>query len=464
MRHQTLILGAGLSGLSVSHHLGHERCYILEKSLHPYGHIRSVLKDRFTWDEGPHVSFTKNSYVANLFARGVGGEFREFEVKVGNYYKGHWIKHPAQTSLHEVPEPLRSRCVESFLEARAAVEAGATKPANYEEWLVSAFGRVFAEEFPANYTKKYWTRSASELTTDWIGRRICYPSLSDVLAGAKGPLDRSMYYMEKVRYPKSGGYQAFAKYLYEGARVRFGATIGRIDLGCRQVHLSNGDVLSYEQLVNTIPLPEFMRLCGEVPADVMEAVRALDCTSLLIVNTVAPHPTRRSENWVYVYDANKYSTRINFTERLSPHNAPEGWTGVQTEVYHSRKHPLAEESVVVSRCVRSELVELGLLDEEFASEGSSPAGTVDVRWANVIFDHDTAPALDTIWTWLERFGLVREPDDTHPLTDWDRVDTGRQVLGSLAFAGRFGQWKYFWTDDCVLRGRAFGGGLYAEAI
>ena len=26
-------------------------------------------------------------------------------------------------------------------------------------------------------------------------------------------------------------------------------------------------------------------------------------------------------------------------------------------------------------------------------------------------------------------------------------------IKDLALAGRFGQWKYYWTDDCVLRGK-----------
>src|SRR6185295_12757697 len=47
----------------------------------------------------------------------------------------------------------------------------------------------------------------------------------------------------------------------------------------------------------------------------------------------ASHPTRRAEHWMYVYDEDKLTTRINCTEMLNSRNAPEGWTGVQAEVY-----------------------------------------------------------------------------------------------------------------------------------
>ncbi len=42
---------------------------------------------------------------------------------------------------------------------------------------------------------------------------------------------------------------------------------------------------------------------------------------------------------------------------------------------------------------------------------------------------------------------------TAPLTDWSST-ADKEKLGSLIMAGCFGQLKYFWTDDCVLRGQA----------
>ena len=52
--------------------------------------------------------------------------------------------------------------------------------------------------------------------------------------------------------------------------------------------------------------------------------------------------------------------------------------------------------------------------------------------------------------------MQREIKDTHPLTDWDSVVVKPQNKESVYMAGRFGQWKYFWTDDCVLRGKYLG--------
>ncbi len=63
--------------------------------------------------------------------------------------------------------------------------------------------------------------------------------------------------------------------------------------------------------------------------------------------------------------------------------------------------------------------------------------------------------MNTIFRWLEPFGLVREADDLEPARDW--ATPADATAGSLMLAGRFAQWKYFWTDDCVLRGRQLAG-------
>ena len=448
-----VILGAGLSGLSASYHIGHEKCLILEKQLHPFGHLRSDLRAGFTWDQGPHVSFTKHDYVRDLFVENVNGEFDEYEVKTTNYFQGHWIDHPAQSSLYQIPEPLRSRCLESFLESRSHSHKESS-PKNYKEWLEQALGPVFTATFPAAYTRKYWTREAQDMTVDWVGKRVFLPKVEDVIAGSQGPLDRQTHYITSVRYPRSGGYQSFVTKLTDGAHIRLGAEVVRIDLDKRKVWTAQGECFSYTHLINTLPLPLFVSLCIQATDLAREAANQLSCSQLLLVNITAPHPTVRSENWMYIYDEDKLSTRINCTEKLTRRNAPDRNTGVQIEVYFSRHRPLTGTPHSITKKVISELIEMELVENEAVKDGLVDTHVVYSPWANVIFDHDTKPSLNVIWSWLEKYGLKREVDDLHPLTDWDQKTT--HSAGTIVMAGRFGQWKYFWTDDCVLRGKTLG--------
>lgn len=451
---QNLIIGAGLTGLSCSYHIGHNDCLILEAKPYPFGHIYSEVVDSFTWDEGPHVSFTNHDYVKELFDESVNGEYEEYEVVTGNYFKGHWIEHPAQSNLYQIPEPLRSQCLESFLNSRRDLKEKVI-PQNYGEWLHLAFGKVFAENFPFAYTRKYWTVDPVELTIDWVGSRVFNPSVEDVLKGSKGPLGRKTHYIKKVRYPSRGGYQAFAQKLFNGANIELNAEVRKIDLDKKILQTSKGQTFHYENLVNTMPLPAFINICESVPKNVKEASGSLLCTSVQLVNVTAPHDTLRSENWMYVYDEDKYSVRINCTEKLSPENAPQGHTGVQVEVYHSKNKPLNESSKVIEGRVVEELIEMGLVcPDKAGGREKIRSMSRNVKWANVTFDHDTSSAVDLILNWLQLKGLEREADDLHPLTDWALKPVMK--FKDLMLAGRFGQWKYFWTDDCVLRGKVIG--------
>ena len=447
------ILGAGLAGISTSFHVGHERCRVFEKAWYPGGHIHTEFLDGFTWDEGPHLSFTKYDYVKELFAKHVEGGYLEYPVETGNYFRGHWIPHPAQSNLYAVPEPLRSACLRDFLAMRERADADFT-PKDYGEWLRFAFGETFADTFPAAYTRKYWTTEPERLGTDWVGERVYFPSVDDVTRGAEGPLPEQTHYIKKIRYPKTGGFFAYAKTMTDGARIDYHHELTRISFADRQMYFSNGTRAAFEKLVLTLPLPVLIQR-SDAPPRVQEAANALSCTSVLLVNVAADHPTARPENWIYVYDEDKYATRINCTEKLSPENAPAGKTGIQVEVYFSKYRPIAESPERIARAVCDELVEMGLVHGPDAIES---VHTNWVPWANVIFDHDRRAALDTILDWLEPHGLVRRDDDLEPTTDWNaKLDAATaDPAQTLFLAGRYAQWKYYWTDDCVLRGKVIG--------
>lgn len=446
---ETLILGAGLAGLACSYHLGHSKCLLVERSPHPYGHIRSEFRNGFTWDQGPHVSFTKDHYVKELFAESVDGAFEEYPVRTRNYYHGLWIDHPAQSNLFQLPEPLRSECVDSLLQARAHPPPAHTS--NYSDWLAYAFGRRFSELFASRYTRKYWTVDPCQLGTDWIGRRVFFPTIEDVLAGAKGPLPHQTHYVTHVRYPTRGGYEQFARKLLTGSNCIFGTEIFRIDLDKREVFARKANSteierFGFERLVNTIPLPEFLRCCVGVPHSIVNAREMLACSELLLVNIGAPHETQIDGNWFYIYDEEMQSTRINCTERLSPHNAPAGQTGVQVEVYANPRTGFTRTfSEIASEVVR-ECVKMGFLRESVTHPTN--VSFRYVKYANVICDLHRRAALDAIFSWLETKGLIREESDVDAFTDWETVS--KRPFGRVALVGRFAQWKYFWTDDCVL--------------
>jgi protoporphyrinogen oxidase len=445
-----LILGGGLSGLSVSFHLGHSDCLILEAAPQLFGLLSTRGRNGFTWDNGPHVSFTKNEYVQKLFAESTSGNFHDIPVSVGNYFHGHWIPHPAQVNLAHVPEPLRSSCVADF--KRQSESDSSRPPENYQEWLEASLGKTFADNFSAAYTRKYWTVPPVEMSCDWVGGRVHRPQLADVLAGAEKTHSQNFHYINRIRYPKHGGYQSFAASLVLGANVQLNSRVVSVDLKKKQVRIESGECFSYERLISTLPLPVFVSLCEQSTAAMRVAASALLCTSVFLIEVELPYSVKqRPEHWFYVYDEDMLSTRIHFTEKLSPENVPTGKSGIQVEVYFSDKKPLpVPEDELIPR-VLSELAKMGIIKN--SDDPRLQVQSTKILFANVAFLTDTFRHLEVLWTAFAEHGLQREPADTAPMTDWTQSAPIHFKSSSLWMAGRFAQWKYFWTDDCILRGK-----------
>lgn len=443
-----LILGAGLSGLSASFHLGHGRCLVLEKNASPFGLVHSYSSANYTWDLGPHVSFTKNEYVKDLFSGNVEGEFNELDANVGNYYAGHWVDHPVQANLFQISEPLRSRCVESFLETNRNHNSIEIK--NYRDWLNQSLGKVITDNFVAPYTRKYWTTDPENLGVDWIGSRVFKPSIEAVINGANGNPVRNGHYISKIRYPKYGGFQSFAEKFAVGANILTNRKVVKVDPRKKIVICDDLTTYSYDKLIVTIPLPEFVRTIECLDSSVTNAAEKLACSQLLLINVEVPHVVERPEQWFYVYDENKFSTRITFTEKLSGNNAPQGRSGIQVEVYFSCYRPYNGNSEEIAKKVVYELLEMGLIE----SEAIARECVVNTRWleyANIIFDHERRKSLEHIFGFLAPLGLARKDDELDATTDWG--SPGGLNDGNIFLLGRFGEWKYYWSDDAVLCGK-----------
>ena len=440
---KTLILGGGLAGLSSSYHLGHQNCQIIERNPYLGGHATTHQRDNAFWDEGPHVSFTKHALARNLLTWSTDSFVLDYPTNVGNFFAGHWIPHPAQSNLCAIPEPLAGLCYRDFLENHNNAFSNGL-PKNYQEWLDQAFGITFSRTFPHAYTRKYWTCDPSELSTDWVGGRVFKPDLETVVEGYRGKPKTNTHYINSVRYPANGGFGGFLTGLKKGANVIQDEIIA-IDIEKKSIVLANGSPITYEKLVSSLPLDRFVNMIPNVPPNVKEASTLLSCSSLLLVNILGFQTKPNPYHWLYVYDEDKYSTRISQTHMLAPSNTPMGLAGIQVEVYASKYRQFSEKFDTIAKKVCQEILDLNLVDE------IKSVHFHHVAYANIIFDHYRRKALDTVLDYLTNFGLIRENDDLEPMTDWSNCYRFSSQP-DLALAGRYAQWKYFWSDDCILRG------------
>jgi protoporphyrinogen oxidase len=418
-----VILGAGMAGLGAAHRFraaGVEP-RIYDKKSYPGGHAATFRHGDFLFDDGPHISFTKDERVQKLFADSVGGRYEVLQTRVNNYWRGHWIKHPAQCNLHGLPEELVIEAIRDFVEAESppAEEIG-----DYAEWLIAAFGKTFAETFPMQYGRKYHTTTAANMTTDWLGPRLYRPQLEEVVRGALSPETPDVHYVDHFRYPTEGGFVAFLDSLLDGVPLELDREVTAVDPRERRLSFAEGSQVSYDSLVSSLPLPELIARIDGVPAEVTEAAGRLACTTCVVVNLGIDRHDLSEYHWTYFYDDDFFFTRLSFPHLLSPNNVPPGAGSIQAEVYYSARYrPLDREPEECIEPVIHDLRRCGLLRED---DRILHRDAALVPYANIIFDHDRPAALAIVLGYLDEIGI--------------------------ASCGRYGRWGYHWTDESFLSG------------
>ena len=78
------ILGTGMAGFGAAHALREagKSALLFDKKAHIGGHTASYVYEggRFTFDEGPHVSFTKDERVKKILADAVNGDYEGYDL------------------------------------------------------------------------------------------------------------------------------------------------------------------------------------------------------------------------------------------------------------------------------------------------------------------------------------------------------------------------------------------------
>jgi protoporphyrinogen oxidase len=413
-----------MAGYGAAHRL-HEagiRARIFDKKPHYGGHTSSFLREgKYTFDEGPHVSFTKSERLQKLFADSIDNKYETLNTKVNNYWKGHWIKHPAQVNLHGLPTELVVSVIRDFITAKHT-EHGEIE--NYEQWLRASFGNTFAETFPMQYTIKYHTTEARNKSLDWIGPRLYQANLDEVLRGALQPSSQDVHYISGFRYPSYGGFVSYLRRFMEGADLHLNHALDSIDPKKKIVRFVSGETMAYDGLVSSVPLPELIPAIQGTPREVLDAAARLACTEVVIVNLVIDRPDLLDAHWTYIYDQDIFFTRLSTPHLQSPHNVPPGCGSIQAECYYSRKYrPLDRKP---SDCIEptiQDLKKIGVLRED---DRILYRDVMHIDYANVIFDLERASALKIVHGYLDDLGI--------------------------GYCGRYGDWAYIWTDESFASG------------
>ena len=418
MHVKTLILGGGLAGLSTAYHLeksGSSDYLILEKENEPGGLCRSIYKDGFTFDYSGHLLHLHTPYGKKLVRELLGPRLQRL-TRRAHIYTGSWqVPFPFQAHLYALPQDVRRACVDGLLAAKRAPQ---TAPKNFEQWCLRAFGKGIYQAFMRPYNTKLWGRAPRELTTEWCGPFVPVPSVAQIKQSAVKKPKQMFGYNASFYYPKQGGCGALAYAL--AARVsscRLNTPVTQIDLKNKTVR-AGGKTFSYDTLVNTLPLPVFLRLLKNAPALTKKSAGL--CVQPITVYQAALAGTPPPFHWAYFPDASDPFYRVGVQSNFAEKNAPQGCYSLYVELPGNvRPTPTAE------RRIRHALLQKGIIsagDEKLFSFWQA------VPYAYVVYDKRRTRLVNQLLRTLEKHRCF--------------------------CAGRYGRWEYSFMESSLLQGRA----------
>ncbi len=414
------ILGAGLTGLSTSHHLGRAGLThrLFERLGHPGGHAITVEDEGYRFDRTGHLLHLRDPDLRSFALGMLGDDVLEVDRRSRIWSHGTYTRYPFQANTFGLPPDVAYECLMGFVRAHFAPTG--RQPENFEEFCLQHFGEGISKHFMIPYNTRLWGVSPRDITAAWCSRFVPLPKLEDVLAGAVGKGAPEIGYNAKFIYPRLGiGAlpQAMAKSL--PVELELNRAPRSIDVQAREVVFDN-ETVPYDVLVSTLPLPVLIGLLQGVPDEVVLAARRLRCTHLYYLDVALDGPCGEPLHWVYVPEEKYPFYRVGCYSHFSAAMAPPGKANLYVELA-DRSEPNME--TLLPR-VAEGLTEMRLID---SPKQIRFARLRRIDHAYVIFDHAYFSSLEVILPYLEKNRIVT--------------------------TGRYGGWNYSSMEDALRFGR-----------
>ncbi len=385
----TLIIGAGVGGLSLGMFLAGSDFLILEQEQNTGGYLKQVRSGDFSFDVGVKCIHASCPEVSLFVEEVLGGENLD-----RGYVRSRFLH---QGQLYELPRSVN------------AVRPFGERP-DFRSYALRTCGE-WAEDFLIPYAEKTWTAPASEID----------------YRAAIGKSVPPGHYL----YPR-GGLQEFTNRMAQllGDRVRLNTQVIKVDHAARTVTLAGGETLRYRCLVSTVPLPCFVGMIEGVPPEVARAGDKLDFNSMATLAVELEGKTGVDCHYVLVPERRYPFRRLSFPRNFNSHLVPPGRDSILAEINLPRRNPYlacdAERRGEFIQAVLRQIVDTGL------TRGCEvmDVNLTFVKLAHIVPDFSWRTSLDTI----ERF---LESQDIHTcgrFAEWRYMNIDETIVEARAIA------------------------------
>lgn len=301
MKTKYLIIGAGISGLTFANY-ANDNYLVVEKEKEVGGYCRTIKRNGYVWDYAGHFfHFNTEEFKKNFLSKIPKEDIIYNDKCTKILYKNNFIDFPFQTNIHQLEKQEFIDCLYDLFNKEEKEHYD-----NFLDMLYGKFGKSIVEKFLKPYNEKLYAVDLTKLDVDAMGRFFPYADKEAIIKNMKNSKVNS--YNASFLYPKNGA-ASFIEILYnelDKDKVLLDTSVISLDLNSKKATLSNGDVVEYEYLINTMPLNHFLKLIGGYD----ELLSEMSYNKVLVFNLGfdKASPLCKDEHWIYIpsKDCNYY--------------------------------------------------------------------------------------------------------------------------------------------------------------
>ena len=399
----TIIIGGGVTGVSLASFLDQKDYLIIEGSDSIGGYCKTHKVDGFTWDYSGHFFHFNDESIKDIATSNIECEILEIQKISKIFYKGEYIDFPFQNNIHQLEKSEFIDCLSDIYNTNKNLEA-----TNFSELSFSKFGKSISEKFIIPYNTKLYSCDLSQLDHNCMGRFLPKADFNSIMKSISGEKYNS--YNDTFIYPVNGCFE-FIKSISKNipiGKIHVDESVVSIDIDAKTLK-TNKNEYKFNNLVSTIPFTKLLSICG-VSSNLLKS------NKVVVFNIGFDKPSETDAHWIY-YPGGEVFYRVGFYDNI----------------LNSDKMSLYVE---VSFKIEDEVDEYDLY--QFVVE--------DLKKCGVIKDHEV----------LAYEMLILDPAYVHITKDSIKLYEEWCLLNNpkgIYSIGRYGSWTYCSIEDNIIQSK-----------
>jgi protoporphyrinogen oxidase len=426
IEYDNLIIGAGISGLSVAYHLrklGEE--YLIIEQGEPGGLARTITHNGFFFDLSGHVIHFSDEDYKDFIKDVLKDNLLYLKRKALFFFQGYYAPYPFQMYFYKIPiKKIVDECITGLRDTARITYKKA--PNNFKEWIFANFGAGIAKYFMIPYNEKLWCFPLEQISLEWVKKYVPKLDINYLLniIENKELNQQEVGYNTYFFYPKKGGIGALPKSIVAkiGDDKFLKARLVGVNLARKEATLSNGRRIRWKRLVSTIPLPDFINVTEDSPEIIKYYASNLRYTSLISINLGIKGKMENDAHWIYFPEYEVPFHRVIIQSNLSPYVSPDSTYSliIEKSVRHIQNINVQE----VYQRIISYLLKIHLLKEK---DDIITSKINIMKYAYPVYDVRYYSKREIILNFLEEHGVYS--------------------------IGRFGSWEYMSMEDSFIQAK-----------